>query len=184
MNRNIKLFIISEFLAVSSFGFIFPIFAVFIKEELIGGSVLMAGIAVSIFLLGKSVLRIPISKYCDKKKLHKKFMIIGYFMMSLVPFGWFLVTSVYQLFIVEFLFALSAAIGVAGWYGLFIRSLPKGEESSLWNALKGYTGIGDAIAATVGGVLVTIFGFDTTFIIIGLMGLATTYILSKIEAPN
>ncbi|MBI5065315.1 MFS transporter [Candidatus Woesearchaeota archaeon] len=181
MNKNMRLFILSEFLVVSGFGFIFPIFAVFVKDKLAGGSILTVGIATTIYLLGKSLLRIPISKYCDKKKLHKEFMVVGYFLMSLVPLGYFLINSIYQLFLVEFFFAVSAAIGRSGWYYLFTKSLPKEKEGSGWSTLKGYTGVGDAIAATIGGVLVTIFGFNTTFVIIGIMGLIATFILSKVN---
>lgn len=181
VNKNIKLFIFSEFLVVSGFGLIFPIFVVFIKEGLAGGSILTAGIATTIYLLGKSLLRIPISKYCDKRKLHKQFMIAGYFMMAIVPFGYSLITSVYHLFVVELFFAVAAAIGRSGWYHLFTKSLPQGKEGSEWSIMKGYTGIGDALAATVGGILVTLFGFHATFIIIGLLGLIATATLSQVR---
>ena len=181
MNRNLKLFMIAESVFVTGFGLIFPIFSVFINEHLQGGSVLTAGIAITIYQLGKSLLRIPISKYCDKHKLHKQFMITGYYMMALVPFFYFFITSIYHLFLVEFYFALAAAMGRSGWYAILTRSLHKGKEGSTWSSIKAYTGIGNSIAATIGGLLVTLYGFDVTFIIIGILAIIASTILTKVE---
>ena len=182
--KNLFIFILSESIFMSGFGFLFPILAIFIKEDVIGGNVLTASIAVTIYLLSKTILRIPISKYCDKKKLHKEFMIIGYFMMSLVPLGYFLVQSIYQLFLIELFFALGASIGRSGWYHLLSQNVPRGEEGSKWNAMKGYTGIGDAIAATLGGVLVTFVGFHITFIIVSIFGILSTILLTKVKVQR
>ncbi len=47
--------------------------------------------------------------------------------------------------------------------------------------MKGYTGIGQGIAATIGGLLITTLGFNFTFIIVSVMGITSTIILSKIK---
>lgn len=180
-NKNLKLFVISESLFVGGFGLLFPILALFINGNLTGGSILTAGIATTIYALIKSFLRIPISRYCDKRKLHKKFMQYGYLGMALVPIGYFFVKTIWQFFLVQTFFAFVAAVGTSGWYHLFSKNIPKGKEGSKWNGIKGYTGISDAVSATLGGILTITLGFRMTFLVASLLSLIATLILFKIK---
>ena len=54
MNRTIKLLMFSDIFVLTGFGLIEPILAIFIKENLVGGTIFAAGLASMIFLVTKS----------------------------------------------------------------------------------------------------------------------------------
>ena len=68
MNKTIVLLIISDVFLLTGFGLMQPILSIFIKENLVGGTVFAAGIAVMLFMLTKSIVQLPLSKIVDKRK--------------------------------------------------------------------------------------------------------------------
>ena len=69
MDKRLWLLILSDVLILSSFGLIGPIFAIFIMSDLEGGSIETAGLATTVFLVVKSVVQLPLSRFfIDKEK--------------------------------------------------------------------------------------------------------------------
>lgn len=68
INPFIKTLIYSEFFITSSFGFIGPIMAIFITQQIVGGIIVTVCVAHAIFLLTKSLLQIPMGEYIDRKE--------------------------------------------------------------------------------------------------------------------
>src|SRR3989338_4358653 len=68
MNPIIKILILADFFIFSGLGLINPIFAVFIKDSLVGGSLSTVGIATAVYLIVKAVLQIPISQFTDHER--------------------------------------------------------------------------------------------------------------------
>ena len=58
---------LSDIFVFSGFGLISPILAIFIKDDLIGGTILSAGIASAIFLIVHSILQIIFAKKFNPK---------------------------------------------------------------------------------------------------------------------
>ena len=83
MNRVIKLLMISDIFVITGFGLIEPILSIFIKENLIGGSVFAAGLASTLFLVTKSVVQLPFSKYVDDHDNKIKWLIVGTFVIAI-----------------------------------------------------------------------------------------------------
>ena len=77
MKKIVKYLILSDIFMISAFGLIVPIFAIFINENIIGGSIVTAGFASSIYLVTKAALQIPFARIADKHGARKKFLIIG-----------------------------------------------------------------------------------------------------------
>lgn len=86
MNRTIKLLMISDIFVLTGFGLISPILAIFIKDNLIGGTIFAAGLASTLFLITKSVIQLPFSRYVDKHDDTKRWLILGTLFISIVPF--------------------------------------------------------------------------------------------------
>ena len=57
MNRTLKLLTISDIFVFTGFGLVAPILSVFIKENLLGGTLFMAGVASAIFLITHAILQ-------------------------------------------------------------------------------------------------------------------------------
>ncbi|GAH48577.1 unnamed protein product, partial [marine sediment metagenome] len=66
MNPVIKVLTISDFLIISGFGLITPIFAVFVTDTIEGGTLAVVGIAAAIYLLARSIGQIPVGAIIDK----------------------------------------------------------------------------------------------------------------------
>src|ERR1700678_1482065 len=63
--RLVKFFVMSDFFLLEGWGFIDPIFSVFIVQKIAGASLITVGIAAAIYWILKSILQIPIAKYLD-----------------------------------------------------------------------------------------------------------------------
>lgn len=61
MNKTLKLLIFSDIFVLSGFGFIAPILAIFIKDNLVDGTIVAAGIASAIYMITHSLLQILFS---------------------------------------------------------------------------------------------------------------------------
>lgn len=179
--RNLLLLTLSELCFMSGLGLILPIMAVFYTSSIAGGSVLTAGIAAAVYQLTMSVGRIPISRYCDRKGLHMRFMTLGYSMMALAPLGYIISSSMYQIYAVQAVLGLGAAIGRSGWYHVVHQNVPSGGAGHSWNSMRGIIGMGDALSAAVGGLLATALGFELTFVVVVAISVASVAILSKVS---
>jgi len=181
MNINTKQFIIAEALYVGSTGLILPLIAVFISGNILYGSIVSAGIGITIYTLTKSIIRIPISKYCDKRRLHKKYMIIGYFVMAIIPAGYYFMQNVYQYYALQTIAGFGAAIGRAGWYGLFSKNIEKNKEAYTWGVMQTATGFAEAMTAVLGGLTAAVFGFRILFLIATVLSLLSVILLINID---
>ena len=50
---------LSDIFVVTGFGLIAPILAIFIKEDLVGGTIFAAGLASTIYLVSKCIVQLP-----------------------------------------------------------------------------------------------------------------------------
>ncbi|MFH1501155.1 MAG: MFS transporter [archaeon] len=166
INRVIWLLILSDILIVSSFGLISPIFAIFMKDGIPGGSVVAAGTAATVYWLVKSVLQLPFSLYLDKKRHKLSFLYVGTFLIIMVPIIYAIAKDVYWIYAAQIFYALGAAMAVPTWLCLFtmhIDSKHRGFEWALWSTS---IGLGTALAAFLGAELVGIIGFKVLFFIV------------------
>jgi DHA1 family quinolone resistance protein-like MFS transporter len=185
MNKKLLLLILSDILILSSFGLIAPIFAIFIKEDLIGGSIVTAGLATTIFLAVKSITQLPLSKYFIDKQKHKtRLLLLGTFLIISVPFIYVAAKTVYIIFIAQAVYGLGAALAYPTWFSLFTTYMDKkhkGFEYAIWST---GIGLGTALAAFLGAKTADLLGFRYLFFFVGFMaflGFLLLIILDRIE---
>src|SRR3989344_8026035 len=88
INPLIRLLIVADILIVGGTAMLAPIFALFIEGYIRGGNEQVAGIAVALFLITKSLFQIPIATMIDRIRGEKDdFVILVLFslLMSLTP---------------------------------------------------------------------------------------------------
>ena len=185
MNKKLLLLILSDILILSSFGLLGPIFAIFITDTIEGGSIVAAGLATTIFLVVKSTVQLPLSKYFIDKEKHKtRSLLLGTFLIITVPFIYFFARHVNVIFIAQAVYGLGAALAYPAWFSLFttyIDGKHKGFEYTLWST---GVGIGSALAAFSGAKIADILGFQILFFVVGiiaLLGFLLLIILDRIE---
>ncbi len=66
INPVVRLIVIVDFFINSAFGSFGPIFAIFITNQVAGGSIRVAGFAAAVYWITKSILQLPIARFLDK----------------------------------------------------------------------------------------------------------------------
>lgn len=175
VNSVIKFITMADFMMVSGFGLIMPIFAVFIVQNIKGGSLEVVGLAMTIYLLVKSVGQIPVAFLIDKIKGEKDdfwAVIIGYFMYALLPLFYIFIKTPAQLYIIQVFYGLASAIAFPAWYAIFTRHIDRDQEGMEWGVYNTLTDLGGALAASIGGFIASKFGFFPLFVVISIVMLA------------
>jgi len=163
MKRGFKLLILSDLLIIMAFGLISPILAIFIKEDLIGGSAFAAGLSISIYLFTRAVFGIPFGRVEDHHA-KKRFLLIGTYLIAIAPLGYYFLNNIYQLYLVQFMYGFGAAMAFPAFGALFIHYMDHGKEAYEWSVYGTVIGLGTAVTALVGGAIVQRFGFNYLFL--------------------
>ncbi|MFH1308158.1 MAG: MFS transporter [archaeon] len=182
INRVIWLLILSDILIVSSFGLIGPIFAIFLKEGISGGSIIAVGTAATVFWGTKSVLQLPFSIYLDTRRKKLGFLYAGTFLIIAVPFLYAFAINVYWIYAAQAVYAIGAAMAVPTWLSLFTMHVDKKHRGFEWGLWSTCIGLGTALAAYIGAELVDVIGFKGLFFIVGgfsFLGFLILLLLSK-----
>lgn len=190
INKIVKVLILSEFLIVSAFGFVAPIFALFITDKIQGGTIETVGYASALYWVAAILIRLPIAHRIDKTKTEKDdfyFMIFGSILIAVVPFLFIASTKIWHIYLIQMLYGVGYSLRLPGWYGMFTRHIDRGKEGYEWSFGSLIAGVGSGITAAIGGVLATKWGFDVLFALIGtisVIGSAVLIFLYYIVAPN
>lgn len=184
INKVIKILILSDLILLFGWGLIVPILAIFITEQIKGGDVRVAGMAIGLYWLVKSIIQIPIGRYLDQKKGEKDdyyFMIFGIFLASLVPLGFIFAKLPWHIYFLQIIHALGMAMNIPAWGGIFVRHVDKGKEALSWSFESSAIGIGAGIAGILGGAIAKFFGFVPLFIGVFVFGIISAFLLFLIS---
>ena len=172
---------LSDILIYTGFGLIAPILAIFIKDNLVGGTIFAAGFASTLFLVTKSAIQLPFSRYVDKSEDKLKWLMVGTFLISLVPLLYIFSDHIYYIYAAEILHGLGSGLAYPTWLGLWSTHLDKKQESFEWSLYSTGISVGTAITAAIGAILAEFVGFTVTFLMVGLMSLAGCGVLFFLE---
>ena len=105
---------------------------------------------VGIFIMGKIQ---------DKIKKEKRVILLGYILEMAGYLGYFFVSNMVQLFIVQVLLGISMTIRIPAFDSFYTKYLEPGKFASQWAAWEGVYFIVTGIAALIGALVVKLFGF-------------------------
>ncbi len=182
LNNVILRLIVFDFFFNSSWGLIGPIFAIFITQQIEGGSIEAVAFATATFWMAKSLFQPLMSNKIDIIKGEKddfKLLIFGSIGSTIVTFLYFFVTILPQIFILQFFRGIFIACVAASFNGMFTRHITKGWESFSWTIWDTTTGIVIAFSAIFGGIMVSLISFRSIFIAIGLFKVLSLFIILK-----
>ena len=181
MNRTIKLLMFSDVFVQTGFGLIEPILAIYIKEDLIGGTIFTAGLASTLFLVTKCLVQLPFSRYVDRHDKKVRWLIVGTLLLSIVPFIYIFADNIKFVYLAQILFGIGSGLAYPTWLGLWSRNLDRNQESFEWSLYSTATGIGTAITAGIGAAIAQFIGFKLTFVLVGIMALLGCGVLFMLE---
>ena len=166
-------------LAEAMFG---PIYAIFVKN--VGGDILAAGSAWAIFLLVSGIGIFLMGRVQDKFKSDKKFILLGYSFNSLGFLGYYFVSNVIQLFLVQVVLGIGTMIVVPARDSFYTKYLEKGKFPSQWAAWESLWFIVAGIASFTGAFLTKIFGFKFLFLVMFFLSLIGLIIATQLKDKN
>ena len=153
---------------------ILPIFAIYIVQNIPGGDAQVVGIAAGIYFIVKAFAVIPIGRYLDNIKGEEDdfwFMFAGVLITGLVPLGYLAIQTPFHLYILQFVYALGAAMYAPTWGGIFTRHIDKDREASTWSVESAMLGLGMGVAGFIGGFIADKIGFAPLFVFVSLMNI-------------
>jgi len=166
----------------TGFGLVAPIIAIFIKDDLAGGTIFAAGVATAIFILVKSAVQLPFSRYVDRHDNKLLWLKIGYGMIVLNPLIYIFADHVNYIYLAEAIHGIGSGIAFPAWLGLWSTHLDKGHESFEWSLYSTVIGVAAAVTAGLGAAMAEFIGFNWTFGLVGLSafgGFLTLFGLKK-----
>lgn len=156
----------------SGLGLINPIFAVFIKEDLRGATLASVGMAATIFLVVKAVLQIPIARFTDREPASlREFwtLVVGQGIIAIVPFLYLLIDSVGELYGVQALYGLGAALAFPGFMAIFTKFGDHEKAAFSWSLHSTVVLLSMAAAAGIGGYVGQHYGFRVLLVGVGAL---------------
>ncbi len=188
INKVIKTMIISDFVFNLGWGFLAPVFAIFLVDKIAVGNAAegakIAGFASLIYWVTKSFLQIPIGHYLDKNHGEKDdfwFMFWGTFITGFIPLGFLISSLPWHIYFLQFLLAICHALLVPSWSAIFTRHIDKGKEASEWSVRSTSLGFGLGVSGAVGGIIAAFFGFKLIFILVGGFTIISAFLLLLIR---
>lgn len=183
MNRVIEFMTMSDFMMLSGWGLVSPIIAVFFTNQIVGGSVALAGLASTAYFLTKSVLQIPIARFIDMKRGEWDdyyVMMAGSVIITISAFAYIFIKYPWQVILVQMLYGIGGALSYPSWLAIFTRHIDRREEGFEWSIYYTATDIGAALTGGLGGLLAASYGYHLVFVIVGVMSLLGTIFLSGV----
>ncbi len=184
MNKTIRLLMISDIFLITGFGLIDPILAIFLKDNLSGGTIFSVGFASTLFLVTKSVVQLPFSKYVDNHRNKLKWLIFGTFMVSIVPFIYIFADDIKTIYFAQIFYGIGSGLIYPAWLSLWSTNLDRKHEGFEWSLYSTMVGLGTAMSAALGAVIAQFIGFEYTFLLVGLMATIGGFILFDLEKQD
>ena len=184
INKVVKVLVFSDLALYAGWGLIAPILAIFIVKNIEGGDVRVAGIAMGVYWLGKSIFQIPIARYLDKNHGEKDdyFSLIGgTIIASFVPIGFIFASLPWHIYLLQLVHALGMAMAIPSWAAIFTRHIEKKREAFCWSLDSSSIGLGSGVAGIAGGAIAEFFGFVPLFIGVSAMGIVAAFLLLLIK---
>lgn len=184
ISKVIKILVFSDLILLFGWGLIAPILAIFIVEGIKGGDAGVAGMAVGIYWILKSLLQIPIGSYLDRNHGEKDdyyFLIGGTLLASFAPLGFIFASLPWHMYVLQGLHAVGAALSLPAWCGIFTRHIDKGKEAQSWALDSSAIGIGAGVAGIIGGLVAKTFGFIPLFLGVCILGIISALLCLLIK---
>jgi MFS family permease len=185
INKVVRYLVVTDFFLNSAFGSFAPIFAIFVTNQIAGGSARVAGFAASAYWITKSIVQLPIARFLDRTDGERDdfwAMFFGFFVSGFVPFAYIFITTPLQLYITEAIHGLVMAWAVPAWYAIFTRHVDRWGISFEWSLQSVFAvGLATAISAAVGGYVADTFGFNVLFASAGVIAVLFSFLLLPIR---
>lgn len=180
INRIIRFFIFCDLLMWTGWGFIDPLFSIFVIQNIAGATLVSVGLLATIYWITKGILQIPISIFLDSYDGERDdfyALIFGLLIISLSSFSFMITETMGQVYFVQFIKAIGFALYIPAWSAIFSRHLDREHTAYEWAVSSSTVSLGIGLAGAVGASIAAFAGFNFVFLLTGLMGLVGAAVL-------
>ncbi len=172
MSMFIKLFTFADTLLFAGWGFIDPVFSIFIVQKIPGASLVTVGATAAIFFVVKSLVQVPIAIFLDKTDGERDdyyALVASFFIVSIGAFGTMFASHVWHIYLLQLVKAIGFALYVASGPAIFARHIDKDHNALDWSLNSTSIGIATGITSFLAGILVTWGGYYMVFLLAGVL---------------
>lgn len=182
VGRIVKYLVLVDLFLLFGWGFIDPIFSVFIIQRIAGATLVTVGIAVALFWVLKSFIQIPIANYLDRTRTPGEkddftALIAGLIVAAFSAFAFSWITQAWQLYAVQVVKAVGYALYIPSWSSLFSRHLDHDRVSLDWSLDSTVVGLAAGASGLLAGIIAEAWGYMIIFILAGIFSLAAGVVL-------
>lgn len=180
VSKFIRNFIMADTALFGGWGFIDPVFSVFIVREIVGASVVTVGFTVALYWIVKSLVQIPIGIILDRIKGEKDdfyVLIAAMIVIGIAAFLFMFATRVWHVYLIQAFKAVGFAMYVATWPPLFSRHIDRDHYSLDWSLDSTSVGLAMGLAGFGSGIVATWWGYHAVFAVAGIFSFISAAIL-------
>jgi len=180
VGKLIRNYILVDLAVIGAWGFLGPIFPVFVIDRIKGANLATVGFAAALYWIIKSLLQLPIANLLDKIKGERDdfyALVVSLILGSFSALAFLAVRSLAALYFVQIIHAIAFAIYTPAWSGVFSRHLDKERYSFDWSLDSTAIGLASGISGLIGGILAQWFGYNIVFIFTGIFSLSALIFL-------
>jgi len=160
--------ILSDVSLITGLGFITPIFAIYLTDNIKGATVETVGFAAAVYWIVHSLSMIPVGRYLDKNHGEKDDLwavILGNFLAAVALFGYIFSKYPWHIYVLQGIYGLGMSMNMAGYTAIFTRHIDKGGEAYEWSVRGAWVGVGTGISGGLGGWFAYNFGYLALFVV-------------------
>lgn len=180
VGRVVRYFVLIDFIFLMGWGFLEPVFSVFIIERIAGATLATVGISAGIYWAARSLLQLPIAQYLDRNRNEKRsarVLLAGFLTAAFCSLLLLFVDRTWELYAIQFLHAAAFALYFPSWSGIFSNHLDRARISFDWTLDNTAIGLSTAFSALLGGFLASAMGFEALFMLTAACSLAAAFML-------
>ncbi len=181
LNRSLRILLAVDLMSLTAVAMIAPIQAVFVQK--IGGDILDAGLASTVFALAAAIVVFLSGKWGDGRKHRHRIVALGYGLTGIGFLMYLAVDSVIALFFVQIWVGMSQAFLAPAFDALYTSQISsKRRVSSRWGMWEAENYLSIALGGVMGGAIAKYAGFNTLFLVMATMCfLSAAYLVTR---PN
>ncbi len=180
INNSLKILFIFNGIFVFAAMLLGPLYAVYV--ETIDANVLSISITWSVFLASATFFTLIVQRKGDTLKEKEYLLMAGFLIRGISWFLFIFAGNILHLIFIQILIGLGEALGSPSFDAIFAEHLDEGIQIKEYSTWKLIVNGSNAVAAIVGGLIVSFFGFTTLFAIMSI--LAITSFLGVLFQPR
>lgn len=181
INRVIRILVASDFVLFFAVGLFTPIFAIFITEQIRGGTLAVVGMATTMYWIARLLTTVPLSKLMDKTDGEEDefyFMVIGTLLTAVIFILYTVASEVWHVYALQFSFGVLNSMIVPAWRIMFTNHIDREKTGYYWSVEDIGIGLAVAVSAYAGALAAEKFGFNVVLYVVAGLSIVSAFVLT------